>query len=239
MSFPRSYREDLCHRKLPSWLCSEPLRLRSSLTSKTLSRNTHLACKAAEFGRSNGQCSLVDSNSSRDVSGIASWLLPAHWRQTQTWMCNQKPGGGLVTSQMCLLQDPAPPGLPCVRVRYSLGLMQQEPAFQHTPVVWLFGQFLFSGTAGLFLAGAENDHISKVVLGCSVMLVYREVHTCLCPQNNLDLNSPQLFCSQLWATFPRLLFIWALPAQIFCLQEICLRATLSITFFLIFLASSP
>lgn len=77
--------------------------------------------------------------------------------------------------------------------------------------------------------------MSKVVLGCSVMLVYREVHTCLCPQNNLDLNSPQLCCS----LFPRLLFISALLAQIFCLREICLRATLSITFFLIFLASSP
>jgi len=66
----------------------------------------------------------------------------------------------------------------------------------------------------------------KAILGCSVLFVCREVCACLCPQNNLEMNIAQLCCS----LFPRLLLLSALVAQIFCLQEICPRATLSVPF---------
>lgn len=84
----------------------------------------------------------------------------------------------------------------------------------------------YSMAVGLFLARGENYCMSKVILGCLVPFVYREGHACLCPQNNLETNSARLCCS----LFPSLLFHSALLAQIFCLQEICPRATFSITF---------
>lgn len=133
--------------------------------------------------------------------------------------------GELVTSQTCLWGDPAPPGLLCMR-----GQIQHTAdaaAFQHAPIMWwfCFSQMILSGTGGLFLARGENYSMSKVILGCSVLFVYREMHACLRPQNNLETNSAQLCCS----LFPRLPFLSALPAHIFCLQEIRPRAALSIT----------
>lgn len=53
MSFPRS------HRKLPSWLCSTLLRLKSSLRPKTLHRNTCLACKVAGSRAAMGSVQLL------------------------------------------------------------------------------------------------------------------------------------------------------------------------------------
>lgn len=76
--------------------------------------------------------------------------------------------------------------------------------------------------------------MSKVIFGCAVLLIYREVHACLCPQNNLEMNSTLLCCSLI----SRQLFLSALLAQVFCLQEIYPRTTPSITFPYFFLASS-
>lgn len=136
--------------------------------------------------------------------------------------------GGLVTSQTCLLWDPAPPGFLCMR-----GQVQQ---YSWCSTSQLFNMLLlhdyfvsvsqYSMAVGLFLARGENYYMSKVILGCLVPFVYREGHACLCPQNNLETNSARLCCS----LFPSLFFLSALLAQIFCLQEICPRATFSITF---------
>lgn len=165
------------------------------------------------------------------ISDLAAWLLLAHWRQTWTRICNQKPP---VPELICCLE--AGWWLPrhiCYGILLHLdssawGVRYNKPAFQHAPIIWLFcfSQPIFNGTVGLFLARRENYYISKVIPGCSVLFVYREVRACLCPQNNLEMNRAQLCCS----LFPRLLFLSAPLAQIFCLQEICPRATLSITF---------
>lgn len=98
---------------------------------------------------------------------------------------------------------------------------------KHAAIIRLFyfSQPILNDTVGLFQPRGE-DYMSKVILGCAVLFVYREVHACLSPQNSLEVNSTELCLS----LFSRQLFLSALFAQIFCLQEICPRTTPSITF---------
>lgn len=90
-----------------------------------------------------------------------------------------------------------------------------------------FHKAVFNSIVGLFLARGENNYMQNVILGCLVLFVCREMHICLCRQNEWDTNSARLHCS----LFPRLLFLSALLAQIFRLQAICLNEMLSATFF--------
>lgn len=90
-----------------------------------------------------------------------------------------------------------------------------------------FHKAVFNGIVDLFLAGGENNSIHNVIHGCSVLFVCREMHICLCRQNDWDTNSARLHCT----LFPRLLFLSALLAHIFCIWEMCLRVMLPATFF--------
>lgn len=82
-------------------------------------------------------------------------------------------------------------------------LVQQELAVQPAPFVWVFcfSQPILSGTVGLFLARGE-DYMSKIILGCAVLVVYREVHAFLCPQNNLEMNSTVVLLTLFKTAFP-------------------------------------
>lgn len=106
-------------------------------------------------------CSAVDPRDcSTALSDLAAWLLPAQWRQTQTWICHQKPP--LPELKCCLEMGCGFPDMSAMRPfstwvpvhegsDTTIQLTQQEPTYQE-PVLLLHDYFVlvFNGAVGLF-----------------------------------------------------------------------------------------